>query len=216
MVKQRINYRKRKIGECFRKLIRNKLERARLHNKSFSIIANNCVGGVIYSDLGCRFNSPTVNLFITPIDFVKVLENIHWYLEQEPEEISSNLPYPVARLGGRDGITIYFVHYNTFEEAAEKWSIRKARINWDNMFVIMDDRYCLPYESRKRFDELPYNKVLFTVNDYAEIKCSRLLKKSNDGVCVGIAAYIQNIFGKRLYQYAENFNIIKWLNGEKT
>ena len=38
-------------------------------NKNFTIIARDCVGGILYHQLGERFLSPTINLFFTPEDF---------------------------------------------------------------------------------------------------------------------------------------------------
>ena len=55
---------------------RNKL----LHTKNFTIITNNCAGGVIYSALGCEFNSPFINMLIEPNDFVRLCNNIYEYL----------------------------------------------------------------------------------------------------------------------------------------
>jgi uncharacterized protein (DUF1919 family) len=40
-----------------------KAERSRLTNKEVTIFSSNCIGGVIYHDLGLRFMSPTINLF---------------------------------------------------------------------------------------------------------------------------------------------------------
>lgn len=202
----------RAIGGRFRKRFRNRLERKKLKNSDFTIFANECAGGVMYSDLGLEFKSPTINLYIRPSDFVRFMESPQYYLSKTMTEVmESGLPYPVGRL---EDIHIFFVHYKSFREAEEKWNIRKERINWENVYVIMSDRYCLPYDYRKRFEELPYkNKVLLSVKAYPEITSTRLLKKNNDTVCVGVSAHIQNVFGKRLYQYAKNFNYISWLNG---
>ena len=37
--------------------------RKRLKNRSFSLVTNNCIGGIISHDMHLRFLSPTVNLF---------------------------------------------------------------------------------------------------------------------------------------------------------
>ena len=36
--------------------------------KDISIIANNCIGGCLYHDLGLKFLSPTIDLFFYPND----------------------------------------------------------------------------------------------------------------------------------------------------
>ena len=38
-----------------------KMLRFKLHNKEFSLIAPNCIGGIIYHRLGVEFKSPTIN-----------------------------------------------------------------------------------------------------------------------------------------------------------
>lgn len=49
---------------------------ARLKNKDFSLIANNCNGGFILHDLGLKFRSPFVNLYINPDDYIYILQNL--------------------------------------------------------------------------------------------------------------------------------------------
>lgn len=202
-----------KIGTAFRKKFRNDIDRKRLVNKDFSILSNNCISGVISSDLGVRFNSPTVNLYMTPSDFVKMIEQLEYYLDLEITELNSDLDYPVGRLGD---ITLYFKHYDTFEEACQKWHERKKRIRFDNLYLMMSDRWCCPYSVLQRFEQLPYkHKVCFTAKEYPEFSNCRTIHKNNDqGVCVGIITHITNIFGKRLYQYAENFDYIAFLNSK--
>lgn len=34
--------------------------------RNISLLCNNCVGAMVLHDLGLRFNSPTVNLYLTP------------------------------------------------------------------------------------------------------------------------------------------------------
>ena len=62
------------------------INRMRLHNSNFTIISNNCAGGIMYHDLGERFNSPTVNLMFYASDFFTFLENLHEALESDVVE----------------------------------------------------------------------------------------------------------------------------------
>lgn len=102
-----------------------------------SIISRHCWGGLLYNQLGLKFTSPFINLFLQDIDFNKLSKNFSYYMSQElvfdREEYEHNLKrnYPVGRL---DDICIYFNHYTSFEEAKKKWDERKARINYDNLF----------------------------------------------------------------------------------
>lgn len=61
----------------------NRLNRLRLKNKEFSLISSNCNGGMILHDLGLRFNSPFVNLWISPSDFIKMLGRLNYYMSCE-------------------------------------------------------------------------------------------------------------------------------------
>ena len=79
----------------------------------------------------------------------------------------------------------------------------------------MTDRWCCPYEYLERFNNLKYeNKVCFTYKEYKEFKYCKRVKKWSDKCCVGVITDIANIFGKRVYQYAKNFDYVKWLNNE--
>lgn len=73
------NYLTRRWNEMMRKAFILPKMRRELKNHDFSILCNNCNGGVISHDLGLRFNSPTVNLFLLAmvfIRFVKILNII--------------------------------------------------------------------------------------------------------------------------------------------
>lgn len=201
----------RRAGKPGRK-VRNAFDRKRLVNKDFSILCNNCAGGVIYSDLGQRFLSPTINLYITPVDFVKFLENPEHYFSQPLRKKTGEFICPHGMVGD---IEIHFVHYHTFDEAKEKWEERKKRINWNNAFILMADYYILPQEYRERFEKLPYpNKILLTAHGTG-LPSERILKKNSVDGHVGTPALISGLSGKRLYEYAEGFDYEEWLNTEK-
>ena len=93
----------------------------------FTIIASNCCGTMMYHDLGLPFLSPTINLNIGMEDFVRMVENLPWYMEQEIVEVKEKSSCPIGMLGD---VRIGFIHYDTFEEAIQKWEDRKKRINW--------------------------------------------------------------------------------------
>ncbi|SHJ51738.1 DUF1919 domain-containing protein [Hespellia stercorisuis] len=198
------------IGKMNRKKWRNAAEKKRLQNTDFTILCNNCIGGVISHDMGLRFLSPTVNLYIRPFDFVKMLKNLDYYLSADIVECESTLPYPVGKL---DDIIIFFKHFKTIDEAREKWDDRKKRINWDNVYVMMTDRWCCPYSTLQEFENLPFkNKVCFTLKEYPEFASCRQVTKWHDKGCVGVITNVVGATGKRMYQYAKQFDYITWLN----
>lgn len=65
--------------------IRCFIDRKRLKNREFTILACNCVAGCMYHDLGLKFDSPTINLYIYPKDFINFLKKPQYYLKQEME-----------------------------------------------------------------------------------------------------------------------------------
>lgn len=142
--------------------------RRRLKNTNFTIISNNCVGGIIYHNLGERFNSPTINLFINDGDFLALVENLSEYLGQPLTEArDTGVDYPVGELsyGGRT-VKIHFQHYRSFEEASEKWNERCTRINPSNIFIIHTAKK-MSRGMIERFLSLPYkNKLIITGESY--------------------------------------------------
>ncbi len=198
---------KRAIGTRLRKY-RNKKMRKKLKIYP-SIITNHCIGGIISHDLGLKFLSPTVNLKILPDDFIKFVENLNKYLNAEFVKIESDLPYPVAKL---DDITVYFVHYKTFDEAVEKWNERKKRIDFNNIRVIMTARDGAKNETLERFDKLPYKKVVFDEKPHPELQSAVYVHRKG-GKPLG-NVYISDIVsvtGKRAFEIT-GFDLIEFLN----
>ena len=86
---------------------RNFFKRLRLTNKDFTIISQNCIGGMVSHDLGVQFKSPTVDLYMNAPDFLCFLENLRQYTSMNLEFFNSSFPYPTAKLGE---LTLHFVH----------------------------------------------------------------------------------------------------------
>ena len=51
--------------------------------ENISFISQNCIGGIIYHDMEQKFLTPTINLYLMANDFVKFVENLEYYLNQE-------------------------------------------------------------------------------------------------------------------------------------
>lgn len=200
-----------KLGRVARRYWRNRHEHSLLKNKQFTIFSQNCIGSVMYHDLGEQFLSPTVNLMMRPKDFITFLKNIQHYLEQPLTFVDSQKTYPEALLG--NDILISFVHYKSNHEAEEAWKRRKERINWQNIFVICCDEG-LDEQDIVDFEELPFqNKILFVsqknasfsgasaviCNEYEEKTDARLLNFSSPS-------------GERFYQ--KYIDYVAFLNGE--
>lgn len=128
-----------KLREFFRTAY-NFFNRIRLKNTDVTLIASNCNGCCILHDLGLKFNSPFVNLWVEPSDFIKLCENLKDYLQYDLVFITppeSEITYPVALL---NDVKLYFQHYSSKEEAALAWDRRKSRINSDALYFLFTDR----------------------------------------------------------------------------
>lgn len=194
---------------------RNRIRREKLKNNDFTIISSECAGGVIYHDLGLRFDSPTINLWFKPDDYLTFFKNLKYYLKTDAliEDKTSKLGYPVGILGdeGRE-IRLYFQHYNDFEDAKEKWNRRKQRVHLDNLFIIMTDRDGATTRTLTEFDKLPYkNKVVFTGKNYANVKSAYLIRNCNEDDHLG-DIFKQNSFTGK--SKLDTFDFVSFLNGE--
>lgn len=197
----------REIIQRLFRIIRIINKRLKLKNKNISIISSNCIGGVIYSEIGTRFLSPTINLYIMPSDFVKFVSNLKLYLESELEFIDENSNFPIAKL---IDIKIYFMHYNSEEKAREKWNERKKRVNYDNIFIIMVEKDDCTKEDIENFNKLEYkNKIVFTHREMKEYESCFYIKGFEDNNEIGNLMSYYTWFGKKFY---DQFNFIKWFN----
>lgn len=87
-----------KLSKTYRALLRHKLNlknRKQLTNHDFTLIASNCVCGILH-ELGLRFDTPTVNLWFESEDYIKFLENMSDYLQYELVEIQTDYSYRSA------------------------------------------------------------------------------------------------------------------------
>ena len=96
------------LNPFFRERIILPYRRNRFNNPDVTILSSNCLGGCIAHDLNLRFNSPTVNLWMTPKDFIRFCSDLRTYTRSELQFIELDGfrgVYPVAKL---NDITIYF------------------------------------------------------------------------------------------------------------
>lgn len=187
----------------------NKRNRKKLKNRDFSLIASNCNGGFILHDLGLRFNSPFVNLWMKPKDYIKMLSDLKGYMSEELSfEKKDGLDYPVGLL--RD-VHIYFQHYNSEEEAKQKWDTRKVRINYDNLFVLFTDQEGCTKTDLEQFDKLSLEKkVVFSNRYYPELKSVYYIKGFEHLESVGNCFDFElNSIGKKYY---DQFDYVRWFD----
>ena len=115
--------------------------RRKIVNNNVSIISQNCVGGVIYNLIGQEFASPTINLFIKGENFVKLVENLEYYMSIPAKPLcdkyvspsNPDFTYPKILVGD---IEVCCQHYKDCNEAIAAWERRRKRIDFNKVLVI--------------------------------------------------------------------------------
>jgi len=202
------------IKECYR-LFLVKARRLRLGNRNFSIISNNCCGGIISHDLGERFYSPTINLFIRTPDYFLFLEHLEECLSApvtEGEREGEQYPVGCITLESGETVKLHFMHYKTFAEAESKWRDRCRRVDYDNLFIFMEAGIETTDDIVHRFESLKYaNKVIITNKKYDDCPHACWIDIYGDDYNYGklIKYKPHTLYSKR---YLDHFDYIGWLN----
>ena len=188
----------------------NRPNRKRLMNHSFSIIGSDCTAACVCKDLKMRMNSPTRNFYFNAGDYIKFCKNLRYYLTLSLTDDPDNGKYPYLTAMCGD-LRLFLVHYDSVQQAKDAWERRKGRVNFDNIFFLMNDRNGCTEEDIKAFDGLPYkNKVCFTHVKYPQYKSTYFIPGSEDGEYVqSMMNYIHQWWIKRYYDY---FDFVSWLN----
>ena len=203
-------YTKRLIREKNPLVIRRRKKmRKALTNTTPSFLCPNCIGGILFHDLGLKFLSPTVNLMMTQRDFVKFILDMDHYLGKEflffkhPEYTC-----PCAHLGD---IVIHFTHYHSEQEAVQKWKERSQRLDRDNLFVFLTERDGITKEEIASLSNLhARGLVVFTVNAYPDIPYALQLPEFEADGEVGSILDQSCLDGSRKYE--KYFDFVKWFN----
>ena len=190
--------------------------RKRLRNRDFTLLTNTCIGGIIYHELGLQFLSPTINLWMHDKDFYKFANKLEYYLSLSLRFVESEENYPVAYLGD---IPIHFNHYKTAEEAESKWNERKARIKYDNIFIICSDRpvdnQMVTREDMLSLKNVPCRgRVVFSTRTYDDIDYIVPLPKDPDGDYVNSYMFDKSNLLKR-WRWESAWDWVYWLNTGK-
>lgn len=162
--------------------------RKKLNNTDFTIISNNCWGGVTYEHFGLPKQSPTIGGYFFAKDYLSFISNLKQYMNVELEIISlddaihkkeiidnGNTNAIVGRLNGSPSlpiIEIVFLHYKDPKIVVEKWNRRKKRINYNNLIFKFSKQNCCTEQELFEFDKmnLPGKKIMF-VNTLEAEKC---------------------------------------------
>lgn len=185
----------------------NRTLQRKLTNQGMTVISANCMGAFILHDLHQPFNSPFVNLYLSPQDFLRYLQNMDFYRTQPLTFVQTEKSYPVGKLADLD---IHFMHYHSEQEANEKWQLRTSRMKLDNLFIMMTDRDGVTEKDIQLFDQLPFkNKVIFTHKPYPAFKSACYIKGFEKQNQVGHIFEFSGWNGKKYY---DQFDYVKWFN----
>lgn len=184
--------------------IRLEKSRGQLKNKDFSILCNNCLGGMVTHDYYQPQLSPTVNLYMLPGDYIRFLKDLKENLKAEIKEIPSDKNYPVGEV---NGCRLFFMHYRTFEEARQAWKRRAERINWNNLLVLLVERDGCTEDQLREFESLPFEcKISFVHQDYQGLNHSFVVPGYSDFGEVGKITEWKGHWGKKEY------DVINWID----
>ncbi len=195
------------------------VQRAWLKNKDFSIIGNDCIAGSIYHKFGVQYKSPTIWTYIFPGDYIRLLENLEWYLNQPMEfraksqhvcvltdrtgcVLNRYHNYPIGVLGGN--VEIQFTHCKTESEALDQWNKRIKRMNWNNLFIVFNDDSELTEEYFEKFTKLDFEHKLWI---------SPKSKRVGFNYTVFVKDYLSGANNFCFRTWEKNVNLAKWLNG---
>lgn len=196
---------KRRREDIFRRTIKN---------TDASFLVPNCIGGILFHDMGLRFLSPTVNLMMTQTDFFEFVMDLDDYLDGEFVFHDNTTECPCADLyplNGNKCITVNFTHYKSKKEAIEKWNSRKKRINKNNLFIFLEERDGLTEENINELAKLDVKGiVVFTCNEYKDIPYTVYLPKYHNNGEVGNILKQNHFTGKR--EYENYFDFVRWFN----
>lgn len=201
------------------------IRRKCINNSDFTIISNNCWGGVLYEYFGMQKLSPTVGMWLFAEDYIKFISNLRYYVGLEIQIISPEESKYYEKLitmgstgglvGVLDDIEIIMLHFHDKKIAKEKWERRVARINWDNLifkFSYMND---CTYDMLAEFDKLDfsnisskYKKIMFVPKPMPEFKSAIYIHGFEDEPQITNDTFVFNQYFK-LYSFINGKGLIQ-------
>ncbi len=177
--------------------ITSKNRKKKIKNTNFTIISNNCWGGIVYESYNLPKNSPTVGMYFMAEEYIKFVSNLAYYTQEckmsfiSPESARHKDfyaldnrfgSYPIAIIGD---VEIALLHFHSEAEAIDKWERRCKRINWNKLLVKMNDQNGCEHKHAEKFMNLPINNKLFMSvrNDFLDIPGVTFLKSKNTTHC---------------------------------
>jgi uncharacterized protein (DUF1919 family) len=193
------------------------LDRRRLRDREFTVVANDCWGAEVYRYLGVPYNTPFVGGFLFAPCFLTLLGDLRGYLESPLEftresrydfvnehlAVSIAPRYAIGVLGG--DVEVHFLHYHDEREALERFRRRVARVNYDRLFVkACSGKELWDRAHVERFDALDLDhKICLTHEPYPDLASAVPMRRyTTDGVL-------------QFPRSRAQLDIVGWLNGDR-
>ena len=211
------------LAEKLKRKARYLSYRTKNKNKDFTLVCQNCLGGLIYSVLDLPFTSPTINLYIEDENFVKLANDpvrylsipAEPYIEEFHDPVDPSVVFPKIKV---DDIEICCLHYKSCAEAVDAWERRRKRANLSNIYIIGNSWNCHENEDLiRQVAAAPYPSVVFTLK---EMDIPGTIKLPGDFWKTDRRGIVRpNITdekpGTHKRYFEEFFDFVSWLNGGK-
>ena len=178
----------------------------------FCIIANNCWGAEVYKRFDRPFNTPIIGLYFYPEDYLNFIADLRHNLTSELTFIkqSKNIEGQKHPVGVVNGIEIHFLHYDSEEEANEKWTRRCKRVPKDlsKLHYKFDDRDGATPDHIAKFHSMKLaNSICFTKDEYTQYPANLRIPMSKG------EANVMDGFDQ-FYVADKFYDLEKWLCGD--
>ncbi len=140
-----------------------------LKESKLSIISCNCWGGLLYHRLGMECLSPFKNLCVGAGNILRMASDLKSYMDEAllfkgwAVDPNSKQRYPVMYC---KDVEIHFNHDTEIEEAVSKWIRRKAKLNYNNILVMIYTEEKGIVEEFRHFKK--YRKICFIPDEINE------------------------------------------------
>lgn len=191
------------------------IRRKKLINRNFTIISNNCWGGVCYEYFGLKKQTPTVGMYFFADEYIRFLSNLKDYLNKEINVCSAAESKYYDELVKREqssvlvgflgDVEFVLLHYHDKKSAIEKWKRRVNRINWDNMIYKFSYMNNCKDEHIKRFEEIAIRDNVkhfeFVPKEFPTFANAIVIPSRKDGQ-----------IGNDTFYWNKYINVVKFLN----
>lgn len=148
--------------------------------------------------------SPTINMWISPEDYIRFVQNLDSYLEMPFKKSPIEAGYPIGMLGD---VKLHCIHYSDFDMARVKWTERCKRVNKERIILTLTDQNHCSDIHVEAFMKLTYPKIFITSQsrykglNQSVFMDSRIYQREHRGrTLVDDAFLFKGLSGHRIYE----------------